>query len=169
VIGRRYTDAQRDAIAAAYHSDPDLTAPQVSKMAAAGELVDRRGRSLPPFQIPATTARTVARKMQAHLEPEALAATNRRLEAYLLNQAWEDARAIKKQPKGKRNMRQLAGIATVVARVDAVLANAPKPAPRAEPQPPGESPGGSLLVAMREAENASLNGGVGAESTSFGR
>lgn len=56
-----YSDEQREAIAAAY-VPRRFTAQDVSRAAAAGELLDRSGQPVPAFEVPANTVRDVARK-----------------------------------------------------------------------------------------------------------
>jgi hypothetical protein len=67
-LTRKYSDEQRDAVAAAANT-PGLTARRVRALAGAGELRTSEGRGLEPFEIPENSIRHYARK--ARLRPTA--------------------------------------------------------------------------------------------------
>jgi hypothetical protein len=90
-------------------------------MAAAGELIGPDGRLLAPFNLPTTTIRSMARRERQRLDPDDLGAANRRLIRDLLRVAATELRAIKARPAGKRDMRKLAQLVTIHARIEAAL------------------------------------------------
>jgi hypothetical protein len=146
-IGRVYSDAQREAIVKAW-DNPRLSSPQIAAMAAAGELIGPDGRLLAPFNLPTTTIRSMARRERQRLDPDDLGAANRRLIRDLLRVAATELRAIKARPAGKRDMRKLAQLVTIHARIEAALRDSDtqlQPAP-ASAAPPAV---GSLMAAHR--------------------
>ncbi len=61
MLASRYTQAQRQAVAAVYASTT-ATAGDVSALAAAGELEHPTGARLAPFDVPESTVRSIARR-----------------------------------------------------------------------------------------------------------
>jgi hypothetical protein len=146
-IGRVYSDAQREAIVKAW-DNPRLSSPQIAAMAAAGELIGPDGRLLAPFNLPTTTIRSMARRERQRLDPDDLGAANRRLIRDLLRVANTELRAIKTRPAGKRDMRKLAQLVTIHARVEATLRDSDT---QIQPAPVSAPPlaMGSLMAAHR--------------------
>ena len=73
VLASRYTQWQREAIAAAY-TLTTATAGRVAELAAAGELEHPSGGRLGPFQIPEASVRSIARRARVReAQAEALA------------------------------------------------------------------------------------------------
>jgi hypothetical protein len=65
VAPRKYSDAQRDAIAHAYNRRNLRPAGRIERLAAAGELRAESGELLPAFAIPASSVRDIARAYRA--------------------------------------------------------------------------------------------------------
>jgi hypothetical protein len=152
-LERFYTDEQREALVRTYE-DPERSAADVVRLAELGELRGPDGRRLPAFDVKTTSLRSIVRRHRRRLNPGDLEAANRRLLEDLLRVASTELRALKAVKAGKRDMRKIAQLVTVQARIDAALQGAPTPAPVRMPPAEPERAIGALMAAHR-TENGS--------------
>lgn len=153
-IARVYEPEQRAALVWTYE-DPRRSAKDVVALAAAGELRGPDGRRLPPFDVNVASLRSIVRRHRQRLAPGDIEAANTRLLEELLRVANTELRALKAVKAGKRDMRKVAQLVTVQARIDASLQGAPTPKPVRMPSAEPEHAMGALMAAHRE------NGGGG--------
>jgi hypothetical protein len=151
-LERMFTDEQREALAWTYN-DPSRSAADVVALAAAGELRGPDGRRLPAFDVKTTSLRSIVRRHRRRLNPGDIEAANRRLLEDLLRVAATELRALKAVKAGKRDMRKIAQLVTVQARIDAALQGAPTPAPVRMPPSEPERAIGALMAAHRDNGN----------------
>lgn len=154
-LERFYTDEQRAGMIREYES-PERSAKDVVALAAAGELRGPDGRTLPPFDVNVASLRSIVRRHRQRLTPGDIEAANRRLLEELLRVANTELRALKAVKAGKRDMRKVAQLVTVQARIDASLQGAPTPTPVRMPSAEPERAVGSLMAAHRAGNG---NGG----------
>jgi hypothetical protein len=162
-LERRYTDQQRDAMAAAYVDLGIRPASRVAELAQAGEL-ELHGEKVEPFTTFEATVRTEAKRLRnrragkvrsemAKLPAQdAIEAMRRRLVT-----AWEqEMSCLERRKPGNRDTEQIAKLARVAREIRAI----PAPNKRIEPEPrrteqgpasrtPHTQRAGSLIQAAR--------------------
>jgi hypothetical protein len=161
VAAREYSDAQRDALAAAF-AQPSVTAKRVAEMAAAGELVDAEGQPFKEFSVPESTIRDFAR--QARLSEARGSALDdgsprdaiEALRQRLIKLADAEMKVLEAQPQGKVDLERLRWVIRCVDDA-AKIPRPPEPRPRSDERgegtprsPDATAPGvGSLITEHR--------------------